>query len=84
MSETKEKGHLITSQRQTINKLIEKKRQRKEIPTRLETYFFVKCRFKNIKSSLRETKKNLPDLISSQQTTNVTKQTYWLKQTINI
>ena len=29
MSETKEKGHLITSQRQTINKLIEKKDKEK-------------------------------------------------------
>ena len=73
MLETKEKGHFITSQRQTINRLIEKK----EIPTGLETYFFGKCRLKNIKSSLGETKKNLPDLISSQQTTNVIKQTYW-------
>ena len=52
--EAKEKGHLSIPQRQ--------------IHKKLETHFFIKCRSKNnIKSSFRETKKVLPDLISSQQ-----------------
>ena len=38
----------------------------------METHFFIKWRSKNnIKNSFRETKKFLPDLISSQQTTYV-------------
>ena len=55
--EAKEKGHLSISQRQTIIKLIKKKKQKRETYKKLETHFFMKCRSKNnIKNNIRETK----------------------------
>ena len=56
VSETKEKEHLSTSQRQAIIRLIEINDKDKRFIKNRRPIYFIKCRFKNdIKSSFRET-----------------------------
>ena len=68
VSEPKEKGHLSTSQRQAIIKLIEKNERDKKFIQNWRPISFLNVDLKIISKALSEKlKKVLPDLISSQQ-----------------
>ena len=55
VSETKEKGHLSTSQRQDIIRLIKKKKDKEmRFKEKLETHFFIKWDLKTISKALSE------------------------------
>ena len=72
MSETKEKGHLSTSQRQAIIRLIEKKIKIRDSYKTGNPFFLLNVDLKIIPKALSEKlKKVLPDLISTQQTAYV-------------
>ena len=67
-SEAKEKGHLSTSQRQAIIKLIEKKDRDKRFIQNWRPISLLNVDLKKISKSLSEKVKNvLPDLMYSQQ-----------------
>ena len=71
-SETKEKGHLSTSQRQAIIRLIEKKIKIRDSYKTGNPFFLLNVDLKIIPKALSEKlKKVLPDLISTQQTAYV-------------
>ena len=72
VSETKEKGHLSTSQRQAIIRLIEKKIKIRDSYKTGNPFFLLNVDLKIIPKALSEKlKKVLPDLISTQQTAYV-------------
>ena len=72
LSEAKEKGHLCTSQRQAIIRLIEKKDNDKSFIQNWRPISLSNVDLKIIWKALSEKlKKVLPDLISTQQTTYV-------------
>ena len=72
VSETKEKGHLSTSQKQAIIRLIEKKDKDKRFIQNWKPVYLLNVDLKIISKAFSEKlKKVLPDLISTQQTAYV-------------